>query len=334
MRSRALVVFALACPFIVHISGQSVISARSGLVNYFEGNVFLDGRPLVRKFGTFARLAPGSTLRTQSGRAEVLLTPNVYFRMGENSTIRMISDSLADTQVELLAGSASVDSANAPAGDFVKMIFRDSTIRILKPGRYRIDAEPAQLRVYEGEADVTRGGSDTKLESSQILPLDGAPVVKRFTEGSDGLLDVWSEERSSLIASNMVNSQAITDPLLDNGPGLSTDAFGLGGAPGLSGVYGGYIPLAAVPPVIGNIYGYSPYGYSADVYGLAGPYPGLAVYGVFPRAPRLYVPRYGNVPVFSSRPFPSGGVRIPPRPVFVPRPAPARHGGFHPAARR
>src|SRR5665213_2721075 len=129
MRSRALVVFALACPFIVHISGQSVISARSGLVNYFEGNVFLDGRPLVRKFGTFARLAPGSTLLTQSGRAEVLLTPNVYFRMGENSTIRMISDSLADTQVELLAGSASVDSANAPAGDFVKMIFRDSTIR-------------------------------------------------------------------------------------------------------------------------------------------------------------------------------------------------------------
>ncbi len=334
MRSRALVFLALACPFAPCVSGQSVISARSGLVNYFEGNVFLDGQPLVRKFGVFGRLKPGSTLLTQSGRAEVLLTPNVYFRMGENSTIRMISDSFDDTRVELLAGSASVDSEHAPAGDFVKVIFRDSAIRILKPGRYRIDADPAQLRVYEGEANVTRGASETKIESSQIMPLDGAPVVKRFTEGSDGLLDLWSEERNSLISSRMVDSQAITDPLLDDGPDLAADLPPGPIAPG--GPYGGYIPLATVQPAIGyvgNVYGFSPYGYGVYGYGFGAPYAGFAVYAPFARAPGFYIPRFGPA-AFPGRPFSSGGIGVPPRPVFTPRPAPAGHAGFRPAGRR
>ncbi len=359
MRLRATVFLALAGSLLPYASGQSVISARSGLVNYFEGEVFVDGQPLASKPGIYAKLKPGSTLMTADGRAEVLLTPNTYFRIGEKSTMRMLSDSLSDTRVELMAGSASIDSANAPAGDFVKVVFKDSTIRILKPGRYRVDAEPAQFRVFEGEAEVARDGNSTKIQAAQIMPLDGAPVVKRFTQGSDGLLDIWADERSSLIADKMVNSQAITDPLTDNGPDLSADLTAA------LGPYAGYIPLAGAPTMVGGGYaygggyGYGPYGLGLGYssygfgYGVAPFYAGavyanpvyprfrVPAYASYSRPLGIANPRYGGTSVFANRPAPSGGITIP-RPASSgstfggarPGVSASHMGGVHPVGRR
>jgi hypothetical protein len=357
MRKHLLLALALASPFLLpNAAAQSVISARSGLLNFFEGVVFLDGQPLARKPASFARLRGGSTLMTESGRAEILLTPDTYLRIGEHTAVRMISDSIADTQIELLSGSAILDWAKAPAGDFVKVIFRNSSMRILKQGHYRLDAEPPQLRVYDGEAEVTRDGKTTNIRAAQLLPLEGAPIVKRFTQGSDGLLDLWSEERGELISSKMVNAQTITDPLLDSGPGVPADLAS----------YIGYMPLATVaPPLIVNTYG-------AGFAGPFSPYTSLPVQAFmpFPAASFLYAPqRYTSV--FANRPslgtttfgrtygstFGStlagtaggrgAGFSAPPRGIYVPRPtmnipaaprggAPVggRPGGIHPAGRR
>jgi hypothetical protein len=328
----ALMAVALLFPLLPHASGQSVISARSGLVNFFEGVVFLDGQPLERKPGMFPRLREGSTLVTESGRAEVLLTPDTYIRIGEDSSIRMISSDIDDTRVELLSGSSILDSSKAPDGEFVKVIFKDETIRILKPGNYRMDAETAQLRVYAGEAEVVRvndAGKDNpvKIEASQLMPLDGAPVVKRFTPGSDGLLDIWSEERGSLISSNMASSQSISDPLLDTGPAVPADLAS----------YIGYIPMATLPPLGVNPYGYA---YPNPYYAGYPPYPGLAVLALAPirTATYLYIPRYGYSSIYSGRPlYPAGlGIGSTPRPtVFVPRPTAPRVGAtVHPVGRR
>jgi hypothetical protein len=317
MRRHLLSAAALLFPLLPHAAGQSVISARSGLVNFFEGVAFLDGQPLVRKSGTFPRMREGSTLSTQGGRAEVLLTPDTYLRIGEDSGIRMISSAIDDTQVELVSGSSVLDSARAPEGVFVKIVFKDSTIRILKPGHYRMDAAPPQLRVYEGEAEVMRNGEQVKIASSQLMPLDGAPVVRRFTEGSDGLLDVWSEERGSLIASNLINSQSISDPLLDTGPGVPDDLAS----------YIGYMPTMATMPTMpaGGINPYGYYNYLYPSYSAFSPYPSLVV-AMAPRRSYLYTPRYGYTSIYSVHPrFPSGlGVGVgttPTRPVFTPRPA-------------
>lgn len=354
MRLRTLALFALGCPLASYLSGQSVISTRSGLINFFEGMVFVDGQPLTKKFGSYDRLKTGSTLVTQSGRAELLLTPNTYLRLGENSSVRMILDNLSDTQVELLSGSAILDSEAATDGDFVKIIFKDSTIRALKKGRYRIDAEPPQLRVYEGEAEVSRNGEPKKLESSQLMPLDGAPVVRRFTDGADGLLDIWSDERQSLIASNLLGSKAITDPLLDSG-GTDAAADYLAAL----GPYAGYIPLATAPPVMGGYYGYGSVGYSPFSYPTYGYNPlGYTGFGnslVFPygairpnysRVLSIYGTRPGSTtiirpPVFGVRPttvgVPGAGISAP-RPVFAPRPSPsgvhAVVGGARPVGHR
>src|SRR4051794_37229408 len=103
MRKSALLVFLvviLAAMSVPASALQSVISARSGLVNFLEGVVFLDGQPLMRKAGAFPRMHEGSLLLTEEGRVEVLLTPDTYLRLGEHSSIRLISNDISDTRVE------------------------------------------------------------------------------------------------------------------------------------------------------------------------------------------------------------------------------------------
>src|SRR5438105_10942371 len=106
MRLRCLIFpFSLILLFCLHGSAQMVVSVHSGVIHFAEGPVFIDDQPLEQKFGTFPSIKEGSTLRTEQGRAEILLTPGVFLRIDENTSIRMISSSLMDTRLELLQGS-------------------------------------------------------------------------------------------------------------------------------------------------------------------------------------------------------------------------------------
>ena len=115
---RALNVIPLLFPLSFSLlHAQSVISVRSGLINYSDGAVVVDNQPVVNRNGRYASLKDGSELMTRDGRAELLLTPNAYLRVGENSGIRLVSGSLSDTQVELLRRlGRSQDSGNATGG--------------------------------------------------------------------------------------------------------------------------------------------------------------------------------------------------------------------------
>ncbi len=284
MRRTSLLVLA-ACLVLAsgatQIFGQSVVSVRSGLINYSEGDVLINGQPLQRRFGAYVSLKPGSDLVTRDGRAELLLTPNAYLRVGAESAIRMVSDSLADTRVELLGGSAVLDSSGAPGNTPLTIALHDSSVRFVTPGKFRLDSDPPQLRVYEGDAEVQENGKTVKVAPSQLLPLNGAPIVRAFTDGSDGALDLWSDERHTMIASNLTDAQSIGNPLTDPDPDST-----------LAGNYGypAYIPMLGYPGVVGSYpggvysnlgYGYGMPGYNP--YGIYSPYPygiyGSGIYG-------------------------------------------------------
>ena len=66
------------------------ISARPGAVNYIEGNVTLDGQALGSYGLKSTFMTAGSLLETQDGKAEVLLTPGVFLRIGDRSRVRML----------------------------------------------------------------------------------------------------------------------------------------------------------------------------------------------------------------------------------------------------
>src|ERR1700727_35767 len=79
----------------------SVTSTRAGVIYFFQGAVYLGDQPLESYPGKFSCVPQGGELRTADGRAEVLLTPGVFLRIGERSAIRLVANDLADTQVEL-----------------------------------------------------------------------------------------------------------------------------------------------------------------------------------------------------------------------------------------
>ena len=115
-------------------NAQSVISTRSGVVHYFEGAVYLGGQPLQYRSGKFPTVPNGAELRTEQGCAEVLLTPGVFVRIGEQSAIRMVDNELLHTRVELLAGSAVVDSAEPNSSTSVTLTYKNWSVRFLERG--------------------------------------------------------------------------------------------------------------------------------------------------------------------------------------------------------
>jgi hypothetical protein len=180
--------------------GQSVISAHSGLLHWSEGDVTIDGQTPHQKTGTFAEVKEKQELATQIGRAEVLLTPGVFLRMGENSSIRMISNKLVDTQVAFESGSAILDFVEVVKDNSVKMSYQDYDVTFLKKGIYRFDSNPAQLKVYMGEAVVTHGGMTIHVKDAHALPFTPALVAEKFDNKTGDALYRWAKRRSEYIA--------------------------------------------------------------------------------------------------------------------------------------
>jgi hypothetical protein len=260
--------------FVPAADCQSVISVHSGLVNHSEGAVFIDNQPVSKGFGKFVILKKGSGLLTRDGRAELLLAPDAYLRIGVNSLVRMVSDSPSDTQLELLSGSAILDSGNS-AGEPVTLAVNDARIRVEKPSCLRVDAEPPQLRVEKGEAHVERNGSEVTVHADERLPLAGSTIVQRMTEGSDDVLDLWSIQRNRLIYLGLASAQRIGDPGVDT----DTDVNAFLGIPADPGTASWLLPPVGPLPS-GGVY-FAPfstfgYGYAGGPYLL---YPPRAIHG-------------------------------------------------------
>ena len=176
----------LVCCFSTLVLGagaalaQSVISAQSGVIHYSEGRVLLGQRPVENQFGEFPQVKKGQELRTEEGRAEVLLTPGVFLRLAENSGFRMVDNSLVDTRVEFLTGSAILEVDELLKDNAVTVSYRDARIQLKKAGLYRFQSDPAQVRVYEGEAGVLIGDRTFELKKGRLLQLDGELAVEKF----------------------------------------------------------------------------------------------------------------------------------------------------------
>ena len=153
------------------------ISARPGVVNYIEGNASLNGHEVsVTKLkSTF--LNANDVLSTDIGKAEVLLTPGVFLRIGDNSAIRMISPSLTDIQIQLERGQAMIEVDDLVKDNQINMLNHGGSVSILKTGLYRFSTDPAPIAaVIDGKAEVTVG--DTRKELSKGRQVVLVPELK------------------------------------------------------------------------------------------------------------------------------------------------------------
>ena len=220
------VVTVLALPAV----GQSVISTRSGIVHIFEGTVYLGDHPLESHPGKFSSVPQGGELRTAEGRAEVLLTPGVFVRIGGRSAIRMVDNELSHTRVELLAGSAIVDSAEPISGTSVTLVYRNWRVRFPAAGVYRIDSDPPRLWVLQGKAEVSADTHEEALSVGQGMNVAFAPVLvpERTIGQPRDALSLWVEGREQSISADNAIAANIKDPAPINTPN-SGHSFSLPG---------------------------------------------------------------------------------------------------------
>lgn len=208
------------------LQAQSVISTHSGIVYFFEGSVYLGDQMLQPHPGKFSSVPPGAELRTAEGRAEVLLTPGVFVRIGARSAIRMVANELSDTRVELLAGSALVDSAELNSGTSVTLIYKNWSVRFLKHGVYRIDTDPPRLSILQGQAQVSAGtDKDVTVGRGMNLPFASVLVPQPSTDWPRDALSAWAEGRQQSISADDAIAANIQDPASLNASDSGLDSF-------------------------------------------------------------------------------------------------------------
>ena len=192
-------------------SAQSVISAHSGVIHYVEGDVSIDGTAVHPKFAEFPDVKARQLVATAEGRAEILLTPGVFLRMAENTSVRMLSNALADTRLEVVSGSALVEVGELLEHNAISFEAQGVHLELAKKGLYRIEASPANLRVYEGQARVSSGSEILAARKGHQIDLGSTKLADtRFDAKDTDAFYRWSSRRAEYVAAANVISARVS----------------------------------------------------------------------------------------------------------------------------
>jgi hypothetical protein len=241
-----------------------------GTLNYIEGSANLDGQTIGQRAIGSATLAPGQVLSTTAtSRAEVLLTPGIFLRLGHNSSVKMVSPDIVNTVVDVQRGRATVEVDQLFKENNIHVLEAHVPVQLVDTGLYEFDADKGTVMVFQGKAAIDKGsGHWATIKSKHVVNLTaGAAAVNptRFDVDQQEKAGIyrWSSLRSDYLAE--ANQQMAGqyspgyepgwywDPYVLNYTYLGASAcyspFGWGLAPfgwaggwGYPGYYGGYYP--------------------------------------------------------------------------------------------
>jgi hypothetical protein len=289
---------ALVCGLWPSAFAQNAISAKAGLVQVSDGEVFVNNTAVEHKIAQFTDLRNTDILTTGEGRAEVLLTPGAFLRMTDASGIRMVSTRLSDVRLDILKGEAVIEVAELLTDNSINVSAGGAVFELRKGGIYRFDAEPARIRVYQGEAVATAGDKTVTVKGGREFADSGSGwVLGHFDTKETDALYRWSSRRSGSIAVANVSaarqagsSYGVYSGFMNSGLystlgmsmfGVGTGAYGLGG----SWLYNPYFDMYTFMPFSGTTW--SPFGYAY--------YTPITVGNVYAYAPRTPVTQVGAV---------------------------------------
>jgi hypothetical protein len=161
----------------------------------------LDGQAIaVRQLGSL-ELQPGHVLQTGAGKAEMLLTPGVFLRLGDNSSVKMVSPSLTDTRVELLRGEALVEVDQVAKQNDLEVIEGSAHTRLEKRGIYAFQTAQPGVAVFEGQASVDENDRTVDVGKGKRLDLASSSLkLQKFDRHQTDNLYAWSDLRSQYVA--------------------------------------------------------------------------------------------------------------------------------------
>lgn len=207
--------FSLTCLAAAGISAQKdakltptadkyLISASAGRVNHTEGLV-----SVARPGGAGGMLLRGDQLRpgekvqsSDDAKAEILLNPGSYVRLGGGSEFEFLNTSMDDLRIKLFKGSAVLEVF--ATNEFRVSIFTPKTrVTIVDSGVYRFDLNAGgdgMLSVVEGRA-VIGENLIRVVKKGEMGTLSGRNItVSKFDRDKRDDLAEWSRSRSKELA--------------------------------------------------------------------------------------------------------------------------------------
>jgi hypothetical protein len=218
--------------FTAAVAGQTQPIPRGlgaiGEVNYVEEQASIDGRPLAHRSSSGVQLSLDSSISTQVGSIEVLLTPGAFLRAGNRSSIKMVALGPARTEVMLEKGRATIEATGIPPGGKLRVNLSGATVRIMTNGLYEFDAKRQQVHVFAGAIEVRAYGSNIQMHTKQWMDLSQGDslVPYAFSESSyvdDGVY-AFTAQRSAYLAEANADAAATQD----QSPVQSQATFGIG----------------------------------------------------------------------------------------------------------
>jgi hypothetical protein len=153
-------------------------------------------------------MQPGQVIATANGKAEILLTPGIFLRLGDESTVQMVSPDLAHTEVRLERGNASVEVDQIYKQNTVLIDFANGQTQLLQHGLYGFDANNSTVRVFDGKAAVYPGQNlqsnikPIEVKGGRQFVLNGEALKpQRFNkdQAKNDDLYKWSSLRSAYL---------------------------------------------------------------------------------------------------------------------------------------
>jgi hypothetical protein len=214
-------------------SNPSTNSAVPGTLNYVEGQVYVADQPLDHNSIGKTVVDAGQNINTEKGKAEILLTPGVFVREGDNSSLKMMANGLTDTEFAVTQGHAMVEVDQIHSQNDLRIVEGNATAHIVKPGLYDFDLQQNAMRVFDGEAMVQEGDRQIKLKAGHelLVAADASPKPQKFDKkamtGDD--LYRWSSLRSDYVAEANVDAARIVVAEPYWGAGFWGSGWGWGG---------------------------------------------------------------------------------------------------------
>jgi len=263
---------ALVALFALPAVWADVPTARVGTLEYVEGSVSIDGRAVAGNQGQLPILGNGQSLGTAGGHAEMLLTPGVFLRLDKGSKAQLENASLTDTRLRLEQGAAMLEVDNLHKDNLIRVDLGPGTVKVLKDGLYRFEAEPPRVLVVKGQAEALGDDREWKAGKHHQISFSPGPAVAKYDSVPGDDLTRWSRLRSEYETEASVASAQY---VIDSGWGM------------------GY-PYWFWNPWFDTWTWFPAHGWFLNPYGF-GYFSPMAVYSYFPM--RYYGPRaYGFAP--------------------------------------
>lgn len=187
-----------------------VISARAGGINAITGGatVYQRGESAWHQLSITDDLESGDRVRTEfDGRVEILLNPGSYLRLGGNSEVELLNNTLENLEVRLLRGTAIVEATGADGLELNIGISTPHTrLAIVRQGLYRLNVVPEDAtelivrkgRVVLSDSQKVKGGNKVVFNATHISVAKLTKEEKKIKDKEQ--VDLWSRGRAETLA--------------------------------------------------------------------------------------------------------------------------------------